>query len=137
MAKKRLLFISDETSTKDQLSQAFANGEFRTFAKPADRSVLFQISFLQPDLVILEMGRSKDAGREVLRGIRGCSFVPVIALLPPGDAMGIVETLNAGADQCLSESFVTQELQARVRALLRRAEATATAKRRPAPVPAL
>lgn len=137
MAKKRLLFISDETFIKDQLSQAFASGEFRTFSKPTNMSVLFQICLLQPDLVILEMGRSEDTGREVLRGIRDCSFVPVIVLLPPGNGMGPVEVLNAGADQCLSESFVPQELQARVRALLRRAEATAAAKRRPAPILAL
>ena len=137
MAKKRLLFISDETSTQDRLSQAFANGEFRTFAEPTDTSTLFQLVFLQPDLVILEMGRSKDASREVLRGIRGCSTVPIIALLPLEDVMGMVEALNAGAAQCLSELFVPQELHARVRALIRRAEATAAAKRQPASIPAL
>jgi two-component system KDP operon response regulator KdpE len=99
--------------------------------------VLFHLCFLQPDLVILEMGRSKEATRKVLQGIRDWSFVPVIALLPPGDVLGAVEALNAGADQCLSQSFAPQELEARARALLRRVEVTTVIERQALPIPTL
>ena len=137
MAKKRLLIISDDQFTKEQLSQTFAASNYRTFAEPTNAHVLFKLCYLQPDLVILEMGRGKDVGRKVLQGIRAWSFVPVIALLPPGDVLGTVDALNAGADQCLSESFVPQELQARARALLRRVEATKVTTGQAEPVPVL
>ena len=136
MAKKRLLFITDDTHTKEQLSRAFADSEFRTFAEPISMNVAFQLCFLQPDLVILEMGRSESKSRKVLEGIRDWSLVPVIALLPSGDVLGTVEVLNAGADQCLSESFVAKELQARARALLRRTAATSAIRPQAALVPA-
>lgn len=130
MAKKKLLIITDDSHTQEQLSRAFTDSEFRIYTEPVDMNVVFQLCFLQPDLVILEMGRSKTEGRKLLRGIRDWSFVPVIALLPPGDVWGTVEVLNAGADQCLSESYVAYELQARARALLRRtAAASATGQR--------
>ena len=71
MATKRLLFVTDDTHTKEQLSRAFADSEFRTYAEPVNMNVAFQLCFLQPDLVVLEMGRSETKGREVLRDIRG------------------------------------------------------------------
>ena len=137
MAKKRLLIISDEPPIQETLSQMFASNEFRTFTQSTDVHVVFQLSLLQPDLVILVMGQSGDAGQEVLRGIREWSFVPIIVLLPAGDAMSAVEALKIGADQCLSESFVPQELRARVRALLRRVDTTVAARQQVAPVPVL
>lgn len=137
MTKKRLLIISDDPCTREELSRTFAESEFLTFAEPTTMQVIFQLCFLQPHLVILEMGRNRDVGWRVLQGIREWSLVPVIAVLPPGDAMYTVEVLNAGADQCLADSFVLQELQARVRALLRRMEGTIGTNMQVTSVPAL
>jgi DNA-binding response OmpR family regulator len=134
MAKKRLLIISDDQLTTKQLSRTFAESDYRIFTESTNMHAVFHLCFLQPDLVILKMGPSREKGQKVLQGIRDWSFVPVIALLPPGDALGKVEALNAGADQCLSDYFDPKELKARARALLRRVEAT-TAGGRIAPVP--
>jgi DNA-binding response OmpR family regulator len=131
MAKKRLLIISDDPFTRDQLSQAFAASKFQPFMQPANTNVVFHLCLLQPDLVILEMRRSKDKGQ------KGWSFVPVIVLLPPGDVLGAVDALNAGADQCLSDAFVPQELQARARALLRRVEGAVVTSMQATPIPVL
>lgn len=137
MTIKRLLIISENQFKREQLSRMFAESDYRAFSVPTNMHVVFQLCLLQPDLVILEMGRGRANGRKVLQGIRDRSFVPVIALLPPGDMLGTVEALNAGADQCLSESFVPQELQARARALLRRVEVTTVTGGQVAPSPVL
>ena len=74
----------------------------------------------RPDLIILDLGLPDGDGREVLSAVRGWSQVPVLVLsVREGDA-DKVGLLDAGADDYLVKPFSTAELQARVRALLRR-----------------
>ncbi len=73
-----------------------------------------------PDLVILDLGLPDLDGFELLKMIRAVSAVPVIVATARGVEDEIVRTLDAGADDYLVKPFGARQLEARVRAVLRR-----------------
>jgi two-component system, OmpR family, KDP operon response regulator KdpE len=73
-----------------------------------------------PDLVILDLGLPDLDGFELLKMIRAVSAVPVIVATARGVEDDIVRTLDAGADDYLVKPFGARQLEARVRAVLRR-----------------
>jgi DNA-binding response OmpR family regulator len=77
-----------------------------------------------PDLVILDLGLPDIDGTELLRMIRAVSQVPVIVITARGADETVVATLDAGADDYLVKPFSMAQLEARVRAVLRRRQAT-------------
>lgn len=78
------------------------------------------------DLVILDLGLPKMPGLEVLHRLRGRkSQVPVLILTALDGTMDRVKELDLGADDYMAKPFELPELEARVRALTRRATATA------------
>lgn len=75
----------------------------------------------QPDVVLLDLGLPDLDGRQVLRMLRAVSRVPVIVITAQDDDRTIVEALDAGADDYLVKPFGSEQLAARIRAVLRRA----------------
>jgi len=75
----------------------------------------------EPDLLILDLGLPKKSGLEVLHGLRERgSRLPVLILTALDDLAHRVQGLDAGADDYLQKPFEFSELEARVRALVRR-----------------
>jgi two-component system KDP operon response regulator KdpE len=87
---------------------------------------LRKIEMELPDLVILDIMMPKMDGFEVCRRLREWSQIPTIMLSARGDETDKVKCLDLGADDYLTKPFGTRELLARVRAVLRRTEATKT-----------
>ncbi len=79
-----------------------------------------------PDIVILDLGLPDVSGLEVVRRIREFSSVPVIILTDQGDEASRVRGLEGGADDFVVKPFSHLELLARVRAVLRRANAASS-----------
>ena len=79
-----------------------------------------------PDLVVLDLGLPDVTGEQVCREIRKWSSAPILVLSARHSDREKAELLDAGADDYVTKPFSTLELQARVRALLRRARQTAT-----------
>lgn len=73
-----------------------------------------------PDLVVLDLGLPDVDGTELLRMIRAVSQVPVIVITARGADETVVSTLDSGADDYLVKPFSMAQLEARVRAVLRR-----------------
>lgn len=73
-----------------------------------------------PDLVVLDLGLPDVDGTELLRMIRAVSQVPVIVITARGADEIVVSTLDSGADDYLVKPFSMAQLEARVRAVLRR-----------------
>lgn len=82
-----------------------------------------------PDLVVLDLGLPDIDGTELLRMIRAVNTVPVIVITARGADETVVATLNAGADDYLVKPFSMNQLEARVRAVLRRRAEVAEANR--------
>jgi len=76
-----------------------------------------------PDLVILDVMLPGLTGFEVLRRLRETSSVPVLMLTARGDEVDRIVGLEMGADDYLPKPFNPRELAARIRAILRRADA--------------
>ncbi len=74
----------------------------------------------RPDLVITDVSMPEMNGVELCREIRAVSQVPIIVLSVRNQDQVKVEALDAGADDYVTKPFSIQELQARVRAQLRR-----------------
>src|SRR4029079_1682114 len=74
----------------------------------------------QPDGVVLDLGLPDIDGLELLRMIRAVSRVPLIAATARDDDADIVRTLDAGADDYVVKPYSAEQLEARVRAVLRR-----------------
>jgi two-component system KDP operon response regulator KdpE len=74
----------------------------------------------KPDLVITDISMPQMNGVELCREIRAVSQVPIIVLSVRNQDLMKVEALDAGADDYITKPFSIQELQARVRAQLRR-----------------
>src|ERR1700694_540790 len=77
---------------------------------------------IEPDLVILDIGLPKRSGLDVAAELRRRGFRAAVLMLTPRDSVSDKTTgLDAGADDYLAKPFDTDELLARVKALLRRA----------------
>ncbi|CAL8970375.1 MAG: response regulator transcription factor [Actinobacteria bacterium] len=74
----------------------------------------------QPDVVLLDLGLPDLDGRQVLRMLRAISQVPVIVVTAQDDDRTVVQALDAGADDYLVKPFGSEQLAARIRAVLRR-----------------
>jgi DNA-binding response OmpR family regulator len=75
----------------------------------------------RPDAVLLDLGLPDIDGLDLLRMIRAVSAVPVVVITAQDDDDQIVRTLDAGADDYVVKPFSTNQVEARVRAVLRRA----------------
>lgn len=78
-----------------------------------------------PDLVITDLAMPNVDGLELCRRLRAVSQVPIIVLSAKGEEKTKVEALDLGADDFVTKPFGIDELLARVRASLRRANAPA------------
>src|SRR4051794_41450127 len=74
----------------------------------------------RPDLVVLDLGLPDLDGAELLRMLRAVSAVPVIVATARDDDGSIVSALDAGADDYVLKPFQAGQLEARIRAVLRR-----------------
>ena len=79
----------------------------------------------KPDLVITDLAMPEMNGVELCRELRAVSQVPIIVLSVRNQDRMKIEALDAGADDYVTKPFSIQELQARVRAQLRRSSAGA------------
>ena len=80
----------------------------------------------RPDAVLLDLGLPDIDGLDLLRMIRAVSTVPVVVITAQDDDDQIVRTLDAGADDYIIKPFSANQVEARVRAVLRRARPDTT-----------
>jgi DNA-binding response OmpR family regulator len=81
----------------------------------------------RPDIVVLDLGLPDLDGGELLRMLRAVSAVPVIVATARDDDDAVVQALDAGADDYVRKPFRADHLEARIRAVLRRAGGTGPA----------
>ncbi len=77
-----------------------------------------------PDVVVLDLGLPDIEGLELLRMLRAVATVPVIVATARDDEESIIRTLDAGADDYVIKPYSADQLDARIRAVLRRSRDT-------------
>ena len=121
----RILLVEDDAEIRRLVADAMArHGHDIETAGSAMEGLQAAVS-QAPDLVVLDLGLPDVDGAELLRMLRAVSAVPVIVATARGDDESVVRLLDAGADDYLVKPYSTAQLAARVRAVLRRAEADA------------
>lgn len=117
----RIVLIEDDLEIRRLVAEALA--EKGHDVESADRAMDgLQLAVKgAPDLVLMDLGLPDLDGRELLRMIRAVSQVPVVVITARNEDRDIVETLDLGADDYLVKPFSVDQLEARVRAVLRRA----------------
>lgn len=118
----RILVVDDERPLREFVSRNLTARGFQVFkaANGLEAMAIFQSKPL--DLIILDLMMPHLNGLEVTERIRRSSTVPIIVLSALDEERDKVKALDQGADDYLSKPFGVEELLARVRVALRRAE---------------
>jgi two-component system, OmpR family, KDP operon response regulator KdpE len=117
----QLLLVEDDAPIRQALVRALSERGHAVTSTITAMDALQQIVASPPDLVILDLGLPGIDGYEALRMLRAISQVPVVVATARDDEADIVRALNAGADDYLVKPFGPGQIEARIRAVLRRA----------------
>ena len=116
-----ILVVDDDASIRRMLERTLVAEGYRVETAPDGGTALAAIERAVPDLVILDLGLPGLDGTEVSRRLRARGLGVPILMLTARDALADrVEGLDAGGDDYVVKPFEAEELQARIRALLRR-----------------
>jgi DNA-binding response OmpR family regulator len=128
---ERLLIVEDERPMRTALADCLADAGYRVLtADNGEKGLACAVSG-KPDLILLDVMMPKLDGFALCAELRRlASTVPVLILTAKGQVEDRVTGLDAGADDYLVKPFSTEELLARVRALLRRTRRTSDAQTR-------
>jgi DNA-binding response OmpR family regulator len=118
---QRLLIIEDELPMRTALADVLTAEGYRVLTAPDGESGLQRALAEKPDLILLDIMMPKLDGYAVCAELRRHGHaVPILMLTAKGQIEDRVTGLDAGADDYLVKPFSTEELLARVRAMLRR-----------------
>ncbi len=133
--RMQLLLVEDDPTMQATLHRALTRRGMEVTAVGDGRAALSQWTALQPDAVILDLTLPGLDGLQVLQQARSrCLRTPVLILTARGTVGDRVMGLNAGADDYLPKPFDLDELEARLRALVRRSADPAVAPLAPSTV---
>ena len=124
-SRKDILVIDDEVQIRRLLRLTLGAAGYAVREADTGRGGLDEIVRRAPDAVLLDLGLPDLGGLDVLRQLRSWSRVPVLVLTVRAAEDDKVAALDAGADDYLTKPFGSAELNARLRAILRRAPAEA------------
>lgn len=120
-----VLVIEDDQRIREALATALTESGHAVRAESRGTDALEAVVDWHPDVVVLDLGLPDIDGGDVLRMLRGVSTVPVIVATARDDDAEVVRLLDAGADDYIVKPYSASQLDARIRAVLRRAGALA------------
>lgn len=119
----KILIVEDEKKVASFIKRGLEDESYQVTVSHDGVDGLKRAGSGEFDLIILDCMLPKKDGLAVLHELREAgSQVPVLMLTAKADTMDVVTGLDAGADDYLAKPFAFAELQARVRALIRRSE---------------
>ncbi|HEV7974462.1 response regulator transcription factor [Amycolatopsis sp.] len=120
-----VLIVEDDMTIRTAVIRSLTErGHVVTSAPTAMTGLQLAVSE-KPDVVLLDLGLPDLDGREVLRMLRAVNQVPIIVITARNMESEMVRLLDAGADDYLVKPFGGAQLDARIRAVLRRTEGEA------------
>lgn len=117
----KILVVDDEPNLRETLALNLRASGYHVVTAGDGAAALEQARAAQPDLVILDLMLPELDGLTVCRSLRQISDVPVLVLTARTGELDKIVGLESGADDYMTKPFSLGELQARIRALLRRA----------------
>lgn len=129
MIAAKILLIDDDRELGKMLSDFLGADHLKITVRNTGEGGLEQFNKEKFDLLILDIMMPGMSGLDVLKKIRLSSSVPVIMLTARGDDIDRIIGLEFGADDYLPKPFNPRELQARIKAILRRSQPSRTDSR--------
>ena len=119
-SKQKILVVDDEASIRRILETRLKMAGYNVVTAEDGEEAVELFNKTSPDLVILDVMMPKMDGYGVTREIRRVSDIPIIILTALGDVSERITGLELGADDYVIKPFSPKELEARVKAVLRR-----------------
>lgn len=117
-----VLLIDDERKLTDPLQSAFERGGYTVTVAYDGHSGLSHAMVDEPDIIVLDVMMPGLDGWQVCQVLRQHSTIPIIMLTALDDPMDRIRGLELGADDYLVKPFSYKELEAHIRAMLRRVQ---------------
>jgi DNA-binding response OmpR family regulator len=124
----RILVAEDDPDIADLLAHYLQRAGFEADLVASGRDVIPRIKKAPPDLLLLDLMLPGLDGLEVCRSVRSdlaTASIPIIMVTAKGEESDRIVGLELGADDYITKPFSPNEVIARIRALLRRAQRTA------------
>ena len=132
MKKPRVLIVEDESSIAELIAVNLRHNGFDPIWAEDGEAAQREIDAYLPDLVLLDWMLPGQSGLVLARQWRKdarTKAIPILMLTARGDEPDKIAGLDAGADDYITKPFSTQEMLARIRAVLRRRAPESTSER--------
>jgi two-component system KDP operon response regulator KdpE len=116
----RVLVVDDEPQITRGLRVILKRAGYEVETAATKQDALDSVSVRMPDAMVLDLVLPDGSGVDICNEVRGWSQLPIVVLSALGDEREKVKALDAGADDYVTKPFGTEELLARLRAVLRR-----------------
>jgi two-component system, OmpR family, KDP operon response regulator KdpE len=120
MSGQRILVVDDEPQIVRGLMVVLREAGYDVEAAETKREALDAIAVRAPEAMVLDLVLPDGSGVDVCAEVRRWSALPIVVLSAIGDEREKVRALDAGADDYVTKPFGTDELLARLRAVMRR-----------------
>jgi len=117
-----VVVVEDDAQIRTALVRSLIDRGYGAQGSASGLDGLSVIVDSHPDVVLLDLGLPDIDGEDLLRMIRAVSAVPVVVITARDEDDQIVRTLDAGADDYVVKPFSANQIAARLRAVLRRAQ---------------
>jgi DNA-binding response OmpR family regulator len=121
-----ILLVDDDARLREIVGMALEGEGYRVQPAGSAEEAAELLEGEDPDLLILDVMLPGQDGFELCRAVRTRSPIPILMLTAKTDTVDVVVGLESGADDYVTKPFVTKELVARIRALLRRSRGPET-----------
>src|ERR1700751_2735607 len=119
-APPRVLVVDDEPQIVRGLKILLRNAGYAVESAETKSEALVELVSRPPDALVLDLVLPDGRGVEICEEVRRWSRLPILVLSAVGDEREKVRALDAGADDYVTKPFGTEELLARLRAVMRR-----------------
>ncbi|PTX53801.1 two-component system OmpR family response regulator [Litoreibacter ponti] len=120
--RKQILLVEDDEDIAEMVTNALGAAGYCASAVMTSDAVRAQLAAAPPDLIVLDVMLPGDNGFDIIDQVRTTHSMPIIMLTALAEVGDKVNALKLGADDYLAKPFNTQELLARIEAVLRRAQ---------------
>ena len=121
-----MLVVEDDVAIRTSLVRSLTDRGHAVSSAPGGMTGLQQALDDQPDVVLLDLGLPDLDGHSLITMLRAVRRTPVIVITARDDDPSVVRALDAGADDYVIKPFGMDQLEARIRAVLRRVQPDGT-----------
>ena len=125
LTQKTILCVEDEASIRDMLRFSLEREGYRVEGAENRLEMSESISRQRPDLILMDWMLPDASGPQLIKELRSESYtrdIPIIMLTAKADEQDMIKGLDSGADDYVTKPVSLKSLNARIKALLRRAE---------------